>query len=537
MKQPKLYQFAKLTALFVVGAIPVLGATDANAKQTSSMLPPIVHRASGTQLPTADNSSARASHKPAAPSYTTIRPDSASSIVGEKSNPASNNLLAPIGSGIVKQVAGRVEPGIPRVARAFSPAKMPIRTQGSGSRSIPAPPVQIPSPVSGLQPRGLGSVTTPAPPVISGSLVGPGNEAPLFGGAPGEPTGNFFDSGPVVDSVPMQSVVSGCSDCGDGGGNCDSCGPNGCYNPNLINCDYGTYGSVSAARRYAYLEFLYLRREDGDITNSNFSTLGEFDFNAAWRVTLGQRSDMTQGREFSYFGTDDIDAEETVTDDQNRLNAFFVPAAGLVPADLTAFFGASEQSQFKRTNIQSFELNKVRWGWDVVKSFVGFRYLYMADRYELNSTASTFDFLGNPTGVESGRQRIDTFNNLFGGHIGAELFYDVGYRISVSGLSKFGVFANINRVENFIENDGTTILDVEDESATISTTYDIQLLAHYQLRQSTRLRVGYTGLFLGQVATTSDNFTPFVTPLAGFDTSDSDDAFIQGFTVGLEIYR
>ena len=128
-------------------------------------------------------------------------------------------------------------------------------------------------------------------------------------------------------------------------------------------------------------------------------------------------------------------------------------------------------------------------------------------------------------------------DSLFGGHIGAELFYDIGYRFSLSGVSKFGVYANINEVDNFLVNNDVTLLDTEDNSATISTTYDLQFLAHYQIRQTARVRVGYNALFLGNVATVADNFTPFVSPFTGFDGSDNDDAFIHGFTFGLEIYR
>jgi hypothetical protein len=44
-------------------------------------------------------------------------------------------------------------------------------------------------------------------------------------------------------------------------------------------------------------------------------------------------------------------------------------------------------------------------------------------------------------------------------------------------------------------------------------------------------------MFLGRVATVSDNFSPFVSPFTGFNASDEDDAFLHGFSFGLEIYR
>ena len=569
MKKQKLHQFAKFAAVSIIGAFPFLGLGDASAQQPS-LMPPIVQ---GTHSPAKANSYSYSSEssKPLVPtlafpkskitppivSGTRLRvPDSIKNSTAKTKAPVSS-LLAPIGSG-VKQVAGRAEPA--RIARAFSPAKMPVRAQGSGSRNLPAPAIQI-QPPGALSPMALrsmsvtpgGSVPPPmqAAPVISGSLITPTAPRSIMDNGPAVMAPSYFDSAPVVDSIPMQSVVSGCSDCSGGGcsscqtggcdgcaGGCDSCGPGGCYNPNKINCDYGTYGSVSAARRYAYLEFLFLTREDGDITNSNFNPLGGFDFNPAWRFTLGQRPDMTQGRELSYFGTAGIDARQVTNDSRNRLNSLFTAGGGLTGGDLSAFTGASQHIQSKETSIHSLELNRVRWGWDVLKSFVGWRYVYFSDEYQLNSTAPLRDPFNNVIpGTETGQYRMDTINHMLGGHIGAELFYDIGYRFSLSGLSKFGAYANLNKVDNFLQSGGTTILDTEDNGATLSTTYEIQLMAHYQIRQTARLRFGYNGMYFSNIATVADNFSPFVSPFTGFSGSDEDDAFVHGFSLGLEIYR
>ena len=543
MKKQKLHQLAKFAAISIIGTIPFVGISDASAQQ-NGLMPPIVQRShnSAASIISPSYSYGDETSKPLTPvvvSPTKIVPPIVSgkrigvsaiknTAQAKVKTAVGNNLLAPIGSG-VKQVAGLAEPA--KVARAFSPTGIPVRAQGSGSRSFGAPAVSI-QPPSGL--------TTPRAPVISGSLVSQGQVGPsVLESQPSVAAPNYFDSAPINNSIGSQSVVSGCSDCGGNSvGGCDTCNGNANVNQNQVNCDYGTYGSVSAARRYAYLEFLYLTREDGDINNSNFNPLGEFDFDPGWRITLGQRSDMTQGRELSYFGTSGIQATQETTSASNNLNALFTPAGGLLPADLSAFSGASEHIQTKETDLHSVELNRVRWGWDVLKSFVGFRYIYLADDFQQDSTAPVLSPFGAPTGLtETGQFRIDTNNHLFGGHIGAELFYDIGYRFSLSGVSKFGVYANINEVDNFLVNNDVTLLDTEDNSATISTTYDLQFLAHYQIRQTARVRVGYNALFLGNVATVADNFTPFVSPFTGFDGSDNDDAFIHGFTFGLEIYR
>ncbi len=570
MKKQKLHLIAKFAALSIVGAMPALASSEANAQQSKhDSMPPIVQGVQSSNLPVAASnySYTRDASKPLVPTFKIDKSKVPPIVSGriptlakpQKSESAGMGLLAPIGSGVVKQVTAAIEPGKARIARAFSPAKMPVRAQGSSTRNAPVPAVQIPNPISVrepqiMSPRGIGGIQdpgmssmVPAPPVISGSLIAPNAQNSALQSGP-ITAPSYFDATPQVNAIPMQSVVSGCGDCGtsgcsscqtggcDGTGSCDSCGPGGCYDKNQINCDYGTYGSVSAARRYAYLEFLYLTREDGDITNSNFNPLGGFDFSPGMRLTFGQRSDMTQGREISYTGAFNIDTSQTTNDDRNRLNALFSPGGGLFDGDLSAFNGASQHIQSKETSLHSLEYNRVRWGWDVVKSFIGARYVYFDDQYQLNSTAPTFDAFGTP-GVETGIHRLDTVNHLLGAHIGAELFYDIGYRFSLSGLSKFGVYANINKGDNFLQSGDTVILNTENDGATLSTTYDLNLLAHYQIRQSARLRFGYNLMYLSDVATVSDNFTPFVSPFTGFNSSDDDDAFIHGFSFGLEIYR
>ena len=553
MEKQKLHPFAKFATMSLVGALPLLGLGQVEAQQSAQ---PYVqpHRTaalvSGNE-PLPANSYHNGTSRPLQPAM--VRSNSSVvppiitgtqlAVEPSRNEPAvqsQSHVLAPIGTGI-RQVAATAA-AAPATARPFSPAKMPIRTQGSGTRSLPAPAIQIPSNSVLTTPAfspGSSTRSLPSAPVISGSLVNP--EVPQ----------SFNDYQPTIASpdyfnAPIDNgAVGGCSQCGGSCNNANgTCNLNGNpdINPDRVNCDYGTYGSVSAARRYAYGEFLYLTRDDGDIIASNFDPLGDFDFNSGSRFTIGTRPDMTQGTELSYFGTfDGIEEGSEFTDDQSRIDALLTTNGGLISnADLSSFFDASSQTQFKETDIQSIEFNKVRWGWDVLKSFVGIRYVYFEDNYALNSTSS---FNRDAAGVlfavptETGLFRLDTKNNLFGGHIGAELFYDIGYRFSFSAVSKYGAYVNFNEVENFANNNGDIISDTEETSTNISSTYELQVLAHYQLRQTARLRVGYTGFYASGLATVSDNFNGVVGPFSGFNASDEDDAFIQGFSFGLEIYR
>ena len=331
MKKQKLHHITRIAALSFLGALTVLGTGEA-AQQSgaaSNMMPPIVSGSS---------QKGRTKAKLLVPSDSreSSAPVNVPAIV--KGNGKA------VGTGIVQQVSGKLEPlKQPMIAKAFSPAKIPVSNQGSGTRNVPAPAIQIPSPMGSqsviVPPMdSMQNSIAPSAPVISGSLVSPDNGQIAV-------SPNYFDAAPVMDPVPMNSVVGNCSTgtCGS----CDSCNNGRGYDPKRINCDYGTYGSVSAAKRYAYLEALYMTREDGDITNSNFNPLGEFDFGLGWRFTLGQRPDMTQGREISYFGTMDIENRQVTTNAENRLDALFSPAGAIISDDLSAFFDANRHVQYK----------------------------------------------------------------------------------------------------------------------------------------------------------------------------------------------
>ena len=431
-----------------------------------------------------------------------------------------------------------------RLARSFAPTRL-TTPQGSSSRNIgggiipgmsasPAPPI-----ISGTISPSVEPYQMPQAPVInSGSEYIGGPAAPVMSypeysapltTAPATPT--YFDS-PPVSTVAEFPVASGCNDCGPvssmgGVSNCETCGPNGCYDSGQVNTSSGTFGSVSSARRYFHAEAMYMTREDGDVTLSNFGGLGDFSFELGWRFTVGQRSDAVRGTEVSYFGAQPFSESRSQTDSFGRLNALFFTGGGFTGVETTTFFNATEQTQFKDTVLHSIEFNRVRWGWDVLKTFVGWRYFHMEDDYVLTST--------NTAGT--GTYRLDTANNAIGPQVGAELFYDIGYRWSFSVLGKYGLHVNFNQADTFLNNAGLDFIDTDSESVTLSSSAELGLLAHYQIRPNTRFRAGYTALFLGNMATVSDNFTPGLSPLAGFDGRDADDTFFHGFSFGLEIFR
>jgi hypothetical protein len=249
--------------------------------------------------------------------------------------------------------------------------------------------------------------------------------------------------------------------------------------------------------------------------------------------------------------------EQSITrfDAQGRLDTLFAPSVFYNAGEATPFFGADQQDETKQTSLASVEFNKTNWGWDVVKTFVGLRYIYVDDSYQMISHRSAAAVPDNPLTIadesqpaftEQGKYKMDATNNLIGVHIGEELFYDVGYRLSLSGVIKGGLYANINQFDTSASkqiltgpNAGaeTIFLTNEDNNSTFSTSVELDLLIHFQLTRRARLTTGYNALWLGDLGTVSDNLNNTLTPFVGTDTSDSDHVFFQGVSFGLELYR
>ena len=468
------------------------------------------------------------------------------------------------------------KPPVARVAKAAQPA--PAKPQGSGSRSgsgtrsvlgeigqnyadgaYGGSPQQGAQDLSQSSPEGIyGTSQTYSAPNQNGLApndFGQGAYAdPTSQSAPGFADGtSYFDPNAGAYGT---SPVSNCATCGNGlvDGACSNCGPAAGYSDGPVIRDYGTFGSVSAANRYLYIDGLGMTRADGDIENSNFGTLNDFDFTSGVRATFGRRDDSIFGRELGFFALPGVEQEISRNDpliqtpflaDQGaRLTVFTVPVTG---ASADAFTGATSQTQRKESDLYAVEFNRVNWGWDLIKTFSGFRYISFQDSYNVQSTGTRaqVDAFGNVITNATGNTQfdevngdftLDASNTLVGFQVGGELFYDVGYRWSASGFGKFGLFANFNDYDTNFTN-GDFNVSSESDNVTVSSAAELGILAHYQIRTNLRFRAGYNAFFIGNVATTADNIGNSSGLFTGAEANDSDDVFFHGFNFGLEFYR
>lgn len=338
---------------------------------------------------------------------------------------------------------------------------------------------------------------------------------------------------PSCTEVCDQCHGAGCTNCGVAGASgephslCPLCGLDGCHDPESIAEQFAECGTVSAATRYVVAEGLYLTRRDGTIANSNFGALSNFDWTGGARVTLGHRMDQIQGNEFSYFGTNEFTQGNLHIDPVGRINARFTAGDGFLNSEISAFKNAVVQAEQKQSEIHSLEFNRVTWGWDVVKNYVGIRYIYNEDSYVMASRNAL---------NESGLFEVYVTNNLIGPNFGSEMYYDVGYRLSGTFVARGGLYASLGQVRTKLNNGGTQFLDVEDNASTLGGTLELGFNGRFKLAKRTSLRFGYNFLWLDRVSEAANNVPRVITPSIGSDASNANQMQYQGANLGLEIF-
>ncbi|MEE2826707.1 MAG: BBP7 family outer membrane beta-barrel protein [Planctomycetota bacterium] len=340
------------------------------------------------------------------------------------------------------------------------------------------------------------------------------------------------------------------------GANESGTGPiQGCGNPECIGC-YGAdeaaiarqmecCGSMLCARRYFIFDTLYMNRDDGGVAGSNFFSVSTpYDF--GYRATLGWRQDAAEGTELTYWGSQTLSAEVQRFNPSIPMNAAFLFGTAFTGDPLpsqpigTGFYQVNFQAQHLSTEFQSLEFNRTKWAWDVFKSFYGMRMIYFEDRYLLASQNQGL------FGAPRGEFKLDSQNFLFGPQIGSEYFYDVGYKISFSLLTKIGIHANFSEMNTnvavkdvlFPAPTTNVLLDNVANKTKVAGTLEVGFQTHYQLAPQSRLRLGYNALWMWGVLTAEDNFPAVITPFTGTDPqTNNSGVLIQGINFGLEFYR
>lgn len=351
--------------------------------------------------------------------------------------------------------------------------------------------------------------TSPVPQESSGVFVGPGGEtSPLnVPSAIGSPqaagrtrlVSQPFATGPFVQNQPVYQESGGAIPCP-----CDA------------GCDFSYYGSAEA---------LYFRNDSSDhFTLSQNALMGPFDFEWAGRLTLGRVTDCVNGYEVVYAGPFRWSRSGDPGPGVNYQSSL-VPL-GVSPPDISAFNNATNHVQVHIARMNTYEVNRRWWAWDIFSTLIGLRVVDYRENFAFASLGSTS---GNGPGVllESTR------NRMIGPQVGGELMQPVGLRTLVGVKGKGALLAN------FSHNNLDIISPLYNQTASdsevdVAGLVEIGSYVKYSVTPSIRLTAGYEFWYLPEVATVRSQNPQFVSLTTNKVRAD-DELFIHGASFGAQI--
>lgn len=277
---------------------------------------------------------------------------------------------------------------------------------------------------------------------------------------------------------------------------------------------------------YVNYEALWLRREgDERFSLSRNSFMEDFEYEFGGRYTIGSLSNCVDGWEATYVGPFDWQRRGSVIGAGN-LQSNFLPVDGFTGAQITAFNDADQHAQAYRAQLNSFELNRRWWTWDVLSTMVGVRYIDYEEDYS---------FLSSRSGVGVGEFTQSVDNQMVGLQVGGDILYPVNMRTNVGFRAKGGVYANFYEGSRFMSNAGTLILNSGDSDVDVAGLIEGGIFTQYSIVDSIRLTAGYEFWFMPGMATIAEQQPNRVGPGSGSTVQREDDVFLHGGHVGVQV--
>jgi len=203
------------------------------------------------------------------------------------------------------------------------------------------------------------------------------------------------------------------------------------------------------------------------------------------------------------------------------------PAGNMNVVDgVVDFTNATSVLAQSETTLNSIELNHYECHDTISPWLVGFRYLNLRDRLQINSgtAASRSDY------------HIRTSNNLFGLQLGRGLNYRSG-RWQLNAGGKAGLYVNAASQRVRLHDNNNTLLRRSYGNSTASAAFlgEVDLTATYHVTSHCAVRGGYQLLWIEGVAEAPSQFlggNPATKPSASLNTNDG--LFAHGFYGGIE---
>ncbi len=544
--------------------IPITPKTPANLSPESTALDDAAksaERKSDVQLASATSDISNSPNDKTAHGSRRVIPIQASSESGKSAEFATGYNS----SGEAEVIRKTSATQIPVFSSAGTSPLSPVTKQQPGwQRAIPAPPKSM-QPGMPMTPPTLQTL----PQDTLTSPFGLSGYSRSLSPAPTPPPAS--NSGPVGSSylqapMPDGEVLMAQDDCGCDGSTTGGCDGGGCGNPSCTTCisfglnglggsgraglmgrsnrglslrcrpsvlggianvGFENCGYICDARNYFQADALYWRRSDGGIIGTNFGGPDDAEWQLGWRGTIGWRLDEILGYEATYFGFQPMKEDVRQSSVGGAIDALFIPRGGLTTAHLDSFFDANQTQQTLQTRFHSAEFSRVRFGWDVLKTSVGMRYIWLDDQYDLASRS----------GADLGLFRMKANNNLIGPTVGLELLYDVGRRISYSARAKGGAYLDFTRLDTNLADGANQLIQNRNNQTDLAASLELGANAYLKLTHNVRLRGGYDALWLYNVMSVAENYPVFVTPLTGRNPDDSRRVDLHGVSFGIEFFR
>jgi hypothetical protein len=280
---------------------------------------------------------------------------------------------------------------------------------------------------------------------------------------------------------------------------------------------------------YINYEALYLRREgDENFSLSRLNRMEPFDYEMGrigGRITAGRLFDCHNGMEVVYTGpfkwrrTSDVSGAGT-------LDSVLFPSDGYTAASIDTFNSADQHVQTYEARLNSYEINRTWWTWDVLQTLVGVRYVNYEEDYAF-START--------GVGNGLLLNSVNNRAVGAQIGAMFMKPASLRTNYGVRGKAAVMANFDSSDTFLSNAGTVLLSASDSSVDLAGLLEMGVFVNYQIVPSVRVTGGYEFLYLPGFGTVPGQSPARINPGSGTSVQNDGDPFFHGASGGVQI--
>ena len=363
------------------------------------------------------------------------------------------------------------------------------------------------------------SSTSAGPVINSGPASGQNRSLaygvrPAGGGLGSSATPQGLEGLPTVDA--SYSLLNDATKVVQAQGSAFIPGPKNDFDPCTAGCDVSWYVGGEA---------LWLKREsDNNFSLSRNVFMPTWDYELGGRYTIGRLFDCTNGWEFVYAGEFSWDRGLAVTGPGNLQSTFF-PTGGYTNAEVSAFNNADSHVQTYEANLNSLEINRRWWVWDVISTAVGVRYVDYDEDFTFTSVA----------GADQGVYINSASNQLLGLQLAADLIYPVALRGNVGFRFKGGVYANFAQDVVRLDNAGTLILNAGSDRTDWAGVFEYGIFGNYAIVPSVRLTAGYEFWWLPGIATVPEQEPQFINPGSGSFTQNEDNLILHGGSIGLEI--